>query len=189
MVDKGCPIGLGGPLPHVMAAKAIAFKEASDPSFSKYAHRIVDNAKAFAEALMQQKVRVLTDGTDNHLLVMDVAKSFGLTGRMVETVLRSAHLTVNRNAIPQDVNGPWYTSGVRLGTPAITTLGMNREEMQEIASIIVDLLKDAKPDIQDNGPSRAKAHVDPKTLERAQKRVADLLGRFVLYPELAIDEK
>ena len=191
VVDKGCPIVLGGPLPHVMAAKAIAFKEASSPAFAVYAHRVVDNAKALAEALMKQGVRVLTNGTDNHLLVMDVMSSFGLTGRQAETVLRAAHLTVNRNSIPQDVNGPWYTSGVRLGTPAMTTLGMNKEEMREIASIIVHLLKDAKPDIQENasGPSRAKAHVDPKTLEHAQKRAAELLGRFVLYPELVIDEK
>jgi glycine hydroxymethyltransferase len=189
VVDKGCPIVLGGPLPHVMAAKAIAFKEASAPAFKQYAHRVVENARAFAEELMRQGVRVLTNGTDNHLLVMDVAKSFGLTGRQAETALRSAHLTVNRNAIPQDINGPWYTSGVRLGTPATTTLGMNKEEMREIASIIVYLLKDAKPDIQDSGPSRAKAHVDPKTLDGAQRRVGELLGRFVLYPELAIDEK
>ena len=191
VVDKGCPIVLGGPLPHVMAAKAIAFKEASEPAFSQYAHRIVDNAKALAEALIKHGARVLTNGTDNHLLVMDVMTSFGLTGRMAESLLRSAHLTVNRNAIPQDANGPWYTSGIRLGTPALTTLGMNKEEMHEIASIIVHLLKDAKPDIVENtgAPSRAKAHADPKTLERAQKRVADLLSRFVLYPELAIDEK
>lgn len=190
VVDKGCPIVLGGPLPHVMAAKAIAFKEACAPSFSQYAHQIVENAKALAGELMKQHVHLLTNGTDNHLLVMDVMKSFGLTGRMAESLLRSAHLTVNRNAIPQDTNGPWYTSGVRLGTPALTTLGMKKEEMKEIASIIVHLLKDAKPDTMDTGAlSRAKAHVDPKTLEQAQKRAIDLLGRFVLYPELVIDEK
>jgi glycine hydroxymethyltransferase len=140
---------------------------------------------------MKHNVHVLTNGTDNHLLVVDVMKSFGLTGRMAESLLRSAHLTVNRNAVPQDSNGPWYTSGIRLGTPALTTLGMKKEEMGAIASIIADLLKNAKPEIaaETGAPSRAKAHVDNKILEHAKKRVSELLGRFVLYPELAIDEK
>ncbi|MBF8263498.1 MAG: glyA [Parachlamydiales bacterium] len=188
VVDKGCPIVQGGPLPHVMAAKAIAFKEASTPEFSRYAHRIVDNAKALAHALMQHKARVLTNGTDNHLLVMDVMGSFGLTGRQAESVLRQAHLTANRNAIPMDVNGPWYTSGVRLGTPAATTLGMKPEEMSAIASIIVDLLKNAKGliDEKTSQPSKAKAAVDPEALRRARQRVAEMLGRFPLYPELKI---
>jgi glycine hydroxymethyltransferase len=191
VVDKGCPIVLGGPLPHVMAAKAVAFKEALDPSFSRYAHQVVDNAKALAEELIKQKVKILTDGTDNHLLVMDVMKSFHLTGRQAESLLREAHLTANRNAIPQDVNGPWYTSGVRLGTPATTTLGMKQEEMREIASIIVDLLKGAKAQIdpKTNQPSRAKADVDPNVLKGAERRVDELLKCFVLYPELVIDEK
>jgi glycine hydroxymethyltransferase len=191
VVDKGCPIVLGGPLPHVMAAKAVAFKEALTPAFSKYAHQIVDNAQALAEALMKHNVRLLTNGTDNHLLVMDVMSSFGLTGRQAETLLRTARVTVNRNAIPQDANGPWYTSGVRLGTPAMTTLGMKKEEMHEIASIIVHLLKNAKPDSVENSdtPSRAKAHVDPQVLKIAQTKAAELLSQFMLYPELVIDEK
>jgi glycine hydroxymethyltransferase len=189
VVDKGCPIILGGPLPHVMAAKAIAFKEASTPEFSRYAHKIVENAKTLAETLMKHGVRVLTNGTDNHLLVMDMMKSFHLTGRQAESILREARLTVNRNAIPQDANGPWYTSGVRIGTPAITTLGMHKEEMREIASIIVDLLKETKPEIVENTklPSRAKAVVPPKILQRSQERVAELLSRFPLYPEVVID--
>jgi glycine hydroxymethyltransferase len=96
-VNKGCPIVLGGPLPHVMAAKAIAFKEAALPAFSRYAHQIVDNSRALAEALIKQGIAVLTNGTDNHLLVMDVAKTFHLTGRQAETILREARLTVNRS--------------------------------------------------------------------------------------------
>ena len=187
VVDKGCPIVLGGPLPHVMAAKAIAFKEASTPEFSRYAHQIVDNAKALAEALMQGGVHILTKGTDNHLLVMDVMKSFGLTGRQAESVLREARLTANRNAIPQDANGPWYTSGVRLGTPAATTLGMKPPEMREIASIIIDLLKDAKPEIVENKPSRAKALIPLPSKQRAGERVSALLNRFPLYPDIVID--
>ena len=190
MVDKGCPIVLGGPLPQVMAAKAIAFKEASTPAFAHYAHQIVDNSKALAEALMRAGVRVLTNGTDNHLLVMDVTSTFGLTGRQAESALRSAHLTVNRNAIPQDVNGPWYTSGVRLGTPAATTLGMKQEEMREIASVIVDLLKGTKSETVENSQqaSRAKVTIAPKVLQKAEKQVGELLGRFPLYPDVVIDE-
>ncbi len=189
VVNKGCPIVLGGPLPHVMAAKAIAFKEAAQPEFSKYAYKIVENAQELADSLMKLGLEVLTRGTDNHLLVMDVAKTFGLTGRQVETVLREARLTVNRNMIPRDINGPWYTSGVRMGTPATTTLGMKGSQMKEIASIIYDLLKEIKSGIdpKTGGPSRAKTHVPSHVIERAQNRVADILKEFPLYPELLID--
>jgi glycine hydroxymethyltransferase len=189
-VDKGCPIVLGGPLPHVMAAKAVAFKEIVSPEFCTYARQIVVNAKALAEGLMRRGAQILTKGTDNHLLVMDVMKSFQLTGRQAETLLREAGLTMNRNSIPQDVNGAWYTSGVRMGTPALTTLGMKEHEMGEIASIIVDLLKGAKPEIVEKTgqPSKAKASVDRRVLQNAKERVAHLLKQFPLYPELVIDE-
>jgi glycine hydroxymethyltransferase len=189
VVNKGCPIVLGGPLPHVMAAKAIAFKEAAQPAFSRYAHQIVDNARALAEALMKLGVDVLTGGTDNHLLLMNVTKTFHLTGRQAETVLREAHLTMNRNSVPKDPNGPWYTSGIRMGTPATTTLGMKEPQMREIASIIYDLLKETRPapDEKTGGLSRAKTHVPPQSMQRAQERVRDVLKEFPLYPELRID--
>lgn len=183
VVNKGCPIVLGGPLPHVIAAKAIAFKEASTPEFERYAFQVVENAQTLAEALIKRGARLLTNGTDNHLLVMDVMSSFGLTGRQAESVLRSAHLTANRNAIPDDINGPWYTSGVRLGTPAITTLGMKEVEMHEIASIIIDLLRQARP----SSESRSKAEIAPQYLATAEEKVSDLLSRFPLYPEVMID--
>lgn len=188
VVDKGCPLVLGGPLPHVMAAKAVAFKEALSPDFSRYAHKIVENARALAEALMEKGVKVLTGGTDNHLLVADVAKSFGLNGRQAESLLREARLTMNRNAIPSDPNGPWYASGIRMGTPATTTLGMGKEEMREIASVLFDLLKEAQPvrDEKTQMPSRSRASVDKKAMHKAQGRVADLLKNFPLYPELVI---
>jgi glycine hydroxymethyltransferase len=188
-VNKGCPIVLGGPLPHVMAAKAIAFKEAATPEFSTYAHKIVDNAKALAEGLIAKGIRVLTGGTDNHLLVMDVASTFHINGRMAESLLREAHLTVNRNSIPRDPNGPWYTSGVRMGTPATTTLGMGSAQMKEIASIIYDLLKEAKVEIVEKTglPSLSKAKVPLGTMSRAQARVAEVLKDFPLYPELGLD--
>ncbi len=189
VVNKGCPIVLGGPLPHVMAAKALAFQEAATSAFSQYAHRVVENAKSLAEALMQLGAQVLTGGTDNHLLVMDVAKSFGLTGRQAETALREARLTMNRNMIPRDAHGPWYTSGVRMGTPATTTLGMGPKEMREIASILYEVLKETKPgeDPKTGGPSRSKTHVPPKVIQRAEARVADILREFPLYPEIYID--
>lgn len=188
VVDKGCPLVLGGPLPHVMAAKAIAFKEANTPAFEKYAHQIVLNAQALARHLTSQGVHITTGGTDNHLLVIDVAKSFGLTGRQAESALREAKLTVNRNAIPFDVNGPWYTSGVRIGTPATTTLGMKENEMKEIASVIIELLRMTKaaPD-EKGGVSRAKVIIPPDGISRLQKQVDELLSRFPLYPELVID--
>ncbi|MGB7978711.1 MAG: glycine hydroxymethyltransferase [Chlamydiales bacterium] len=187
-VNKGCPIVLGGPLPHVMAAKAVAFEEAAQPEFSRYAHQIVENARALAEALKGFGIELLTGGTDNHLLVMNVAKSFQLTGRQAETVLREARLTVSRNAIPRDVNGAWYTSGVRIGTPAITTLGMTQVHMREIASILYELLRSARPGIDEKtgGASRAKTHVPPEAMRRAQERVAELLCAFPLYPELVV---
>jgi glycine hydroxymethyltransferase len=188
-IDKGCPLVQGGPLPQVMAAKAIAFEEAATPAFKKYSHQIVENAKAMAEAFHKAGTRVLTGGTDNHLLLLDVSSTFKLTGRQAELLLREAHLTVNRNAIPRDVNGPWYTSGVRIGTPAVTTLGMKEKEMEEIASITVSLLKEAKPspDEKTGAPSRAKAYAHPKALAQAQQRVGDILKHFPLYPELVID--
>ena len=182
VIDKGCPLVLGGPLPQVIAAKAIAFKEANTPEFEKYAHQVVANSKALAKALMAQGGHITTGGTDNHLMVLDVAKTFNITGRQAEGILRTAHMTVNRNAIPFDVNGPWYTSGVRLGTPALTTLGMKEKEMQEIASCIMELLKVTTP----VEGSRAKCHVNPDVLHSIQKRVNLLLEQFPLYPELII---
>lgn len=189
VVNKGCPIVLGGPLPQVMAAKAIAFKETDTPEFCRYAHQIVDNSRSLASELMKLGVEVLTGGSDNHLLVMNVAKTFNLTGRQAETILREAKLTVNRNAIPRDIHGAWYTSGIRIGTPATTTLGMKQPQMKEIASIIYELLKETKPamDEKTGGPSKAKAHVPPQVMHQAQRRVADVLKDFPLYPELLID--
>lgn len=186
-VNKGCPVVLGGPLPHIMAAKAVAFKEANAPSFKAYAQKIVDNARSLAERFLQKGVRLVTGGTENHLMILDVSR-FGLTGRHAETALRAAHLTVNRNAIPFDAQGPWYTSGIRLGTPALTTLGMGKEEMEEIADIIVSILSNTVPALAEKTgqPSKANSTTRPEILEAAQKRVAALLSRFPLYPEIEI---
>ncbi|MBI3900515.1 MAG: serine hydroxymethyltransferase, partial [Chlamydiia bacterium] len=186
MVDKGCPLVLGGPLPHVLAAKSLALKEVDTSAFKDYARQIVLNAQALAENLQRAGVRLLTGGTDNHLLVIDTATSFQLTGRQAETVLSEAHLTVNRNSIPHDPNGPWITSGIRVGTPAITTLGMKEKEMAEIAAILVSLLQAAKPITENGALSRSKAEADPQTLQKVRGRIVDLLSHFPLYPELVI---
>jgi glycine hydroxymethyltransferase len=184
-MDRGCPSVLGGPLPHVMAAKAVAFQEALTPAFRGYAHRIVDNARALAEALVAQGVPVLTGGTDNHLLLADVAGSFGLTGRQAESALRDCGVTLNRNSLPDDANGPWYTSGLRFGTPATTTLGMGAAEMKEIAAVVKEVLAKTRPARDAKGePSKARYETEAGTAEAARARVAGLLGRFPLYPEL-----
>lgn len=186
-VYKGCPLVLGGPLPHVMAAKAIAFKEANMPEFRLYAKKIVENCQALAEKLMEKGVRVVTGGTDNHLMIIDLS-AFGLTGRHAESALRQAHLTVNRNAIPFDKNGPWYTSGVRLGTAAITTLGMGIAEMHEIADIIFDILTHTKPNFVPNKQelSKAKSSTEDSVLKVCQSRVAKILERHPLYGDIIL---
>lgn len=187
VINKGCPLVLGGPLPHVLAAKAVAFKEANTDAFKTYSQKIVDNAKFLAESFLNQGTRLVTGGTENHLLILDISK-YNLTGRQAESVLREAKITANRNAIPFDIQGPWYTSGIRLGTPALTTLGMGKEEMKEIASIITSVLSNTKPAIVEKtgNPSKANYITDSKIMEAAQKRVENLLSRFPLYPEIEI---
>src|ERR687889_695324 len=112
-VDRGCPMVLGGPLSHVMAAKAVALTEARQPSFQVYAQRIADNAKSLAEGFLSRDARLVTDGTDNHIVLLDVS-AFGLTGRQAESALLDAGVVTNRNSVPSDPNGAWYTSGIRL---------------------------------------------------------------------------
>ncbi len=186
-VDRGCPLVLGGPLPHVMAAKAVALREAQKPEFAQYAQRIVDNARALASELIERGITVLTGGTDNHLVMVDLRK-LGLNGRQGEAALRAANLTCNRNVIPNDPSGAWYTSGLRLGAPALTSLGMGREEMKEIARIIHEVLSATKPGTTaQNQPSQVKFDTDPKVVENAQARVRDLLARHPLYPGLQLD--
>ena len=152
-VDRGCPLVLGGPLPHVMAAKAVALAEATRPSFRDYAAAVVDNARTLAEALIAAGVTVVTGGTDNHLVLIDV-RGVGLNGRQAEAALRAAGVTLNRNVVPDETNGPWYTSGLRLGTPAVTTLGMGADEMREIADIVAGVLRATSPGVVAFGPNR-----------------------------------
>lgn len=184
-VNRGCPLILGGPLPHVMAAKAVAFQEALTPDFSLYAHQIVVNAKTLAAELSKHGITILTGGTDNHLVMIDLT-TLQITGRQAENALREAFITSNRNMIPSDPNGPWYTSGIRLGTPALTTLGMKENEMAIIAKTIASVLKNVVPEnvARTGERSKAKATVNQRVLQEAKEIISSLLQQFPLYPEL-----
>jgi glycine hydroxymethyltransferase len=186
-VDKGCPLVIGGPLSHVMLAKAVALQENCAPDFKDYAKKIVENSQALASACIEQGLKVLTGGTDNHLLLIDV-RQFGINGRQAEAAVRECGITLNRNSIPFDPNGAWFTSGLRVGTPAITTLGMGVAEMQEIAVALKTVLAATKsPEIDGGKPSKTKYILDEKSKAQARLIVSKLLERFVLYPELDLN--
>ncbi|MFD6415113.1 glycine hydroxymethyltransferase [Streptomyces sp. NPDC060194] len=182
-VDRGCPMVLGGPLPHVMAAKAVAFAEARRPDFRDYAQRVVDNSRALAEGLIRRGATLVTGGTDNHLSLIDVAASYGLTGRQAEAALLDSGIVTNRNAVPADPNGAWYTSGIRIGTPALTTRGFGPEQLDETAALIDRVLRETRPGTTAKGaPSKAQHVLDPKIADEVSRRAADLLDGFPLYP-------
>jgi glycine hydroxymethyltransferase len=183
-VDRGCPMVLGGPMPHVMASKAVALAEARQPGFADYARRIVDNAAALADGLMRRGARLVTGGTENHLVLLDVDTRFGLTGRQAESALVESGVVTNRNSIPADPNGAWYTSGVRLGTPALTTLGLGPDELDEVAGIIVDVLQATTPSATKSGTSQARYVLANDVADASRKRCADLLAKFPLYPAI-----
>jgi len=170
---------LGGPLPHVMAAKAVALAEARRPEFAGYAQQIVANARALADGLLRRGVRLVTGGTDNHLVLADVSPS-GLTGRQAEAALLDAGLVTNRNSVPADPNGPWYTSGIRLGTPALTTRGLREDELAEVGSLMADVLDNTTPD----GDSKVRYRLDPAVAARVRARAEEIVGEHPLYPEV-----
>ncbi|WBC16266.1 glycine hydroxymethyltransferase [Micromonospora sp. WMMA1998] len=181
-VDRGCPMVLGGPLPHVMAAKAVALAEARRPDFADYAQRIVDNAQALADGLLRRGATLVTGGTDNHLVLIDVS-NYGLTGRQAEQALLDSGIVTNRNAVPQDPNGAWYTSGIRIGTPALTTRGLGATEMDATAELIHTVLSQTTAGTgPDGAASKAKYVLDPAVAEQVGKQAADLLTPFPLYP-------
>jgi glycine hydroxymethyltransferase len=176
-VDKGCPMVLGGPLSNMMAAKAVALAEARQPEFSEYAQRIADNAVALAEGLKRRGATLVTGGTDNHLALIDVS-SFGITGRQAESALLDSGIVTNRNSVPRDPNGAWYTSGIRIGTPALTTLGMGPDEMDQVADMMVEVFSGTEP----AEGSKAKYTVADGLSEKVKARAAELLGEYPLYP-------
>lgn len=165
-IDKSVFPGMqGGPLIHVIAAKATSFKEALSDEFKTYSKQIIDNAQALGEALATEGIRIVSGGTDNHLLLLDVTP-LQLTGKTSEEVLDKIGITTNKNTIPFDTESPFVTSGVRIGTAAVTTRGFKEEEMKEIASIISLTLKNDD---------------DEEKLTEAKQRVAALSERFPLY--------
>lgn len=167
-IDKAIFPGIqGGPLMHVIAAKAVAFGEALKPEFKKYQKRIVENAKALAEALSEKGFRLVSGGTDNHLMLLDV-RTKGLTGKEAEHILDEVGITVNKNTIPYDPESPFITSGIRIGTPAVTSRGMDTQAMQRIAEAIDIALTERS----DAGRARAR------------EIVAGLCQEFPLYPNL-----
>jgi glycine hydroxymethyltransferase len=185
-VDRGCPMVLGGPLSHVMAAKAVAFAEARQASFQTYAQAVADNAKTLAEGLMKRGVKLVTDGTDNHLVLMDVS-SFGLTGRQAESALLDSGVVTNRNSVPSDPNGAWYTSGVRIGTPALTSRGFGAAEFDRVAELITGVLKATTPVTTAAGtPGKAKYTIADGVAERTHAAAAELLDANPLYPGLEL---
>jgi glycine hydroxymethyltransferase len=170
----------------MMAAKAVALAEAAKPEFALYAQRIVDNAAALADGLLRRGAVLVTGGTDNHLVLLDT-RSFGLTGRQAESALLEAGIVTNRNSVPADPNGPWYTSGVRLGTPALTTLGMGTAEMAEIAELIMTVLIATDPRRTGSGElSQANYVLPPKVREATHARARELLAKYPLYPGITL---
>ncbi|MFL6390010.1 MAG: serine hydroxymethyltransferase [Terriglobales bacterium] len=168
-VDKITFPGIqGGPLVHIIAAKAVCFREALQPQFKDYAHQVVANARALARKIMDEGFRVITGGTDTHLMLIDVFAQ-GILGSEAENALGQAGITVNKNAIPFDSNPPLKPSGIRIGTPALTTRGMKEKEMVQTGAWIVEALRN---------------HKDTQALARIRKQVLELAEAFPLYPEL-----
>ena len=156
----------GGPLEHVIAAKAVAFKEALEPSFKAYSKQVVANAQALARALVSRGYQLVSGGTDNHLMLVDL-RNKGLTGKTAEKALDLAAITVNKNTVPKETQSPFVTSGVRIGTPAVTTRGMREPEMDRIAELIDQVLVSAD---------------DASVAERVKEEVRTLAAAFPLYP-------
>lgn len=161
----------GGPLMHIIAAKAVSFKEALDPSFKLYAGRVVDNAKVLADTLIQEGATLVSGGTDNHLMLIDV-RPWGLTGKQAEAILEHVGITVNKNTIPGETASPFVTSGIRIGTPALTTRGMGDEEMRILGECIAAVLK---------------RHGDDSVAASVHEHTKALAARFPLFmKEMAI---
>lgn len=163
-IDKSVfPAIQGGPLMHIIASKAVCFQEALQESFIEYQKQVISNAKTLAQALMEKGYKLLSNGTDNHLIVVDVKKSLNITGKMAEEILDKVYITCNKNTVPRDTEPPFICSGLRIGTPAITTRGMKEKEMITIASLIDQALRN--PD-------------DDEILVSVKKQVVSLTKRF-----------
>jgi glycine hydroxymethyltransferase len=170
LIDKQVFPGIqGGPLMHVIAAKAVALKEAMEPSFVEYGKQVVANARALAAALMERGYAIVSGGTDNHLMLVDL-RNRGITGKAAEAALGAAHITVNKNTVPGETQSPFVTSGMRIGTSAVTTRGMREGEMRTIAAMMDRVLR---------------APEDEATRREVGAEVRQLAGGFPLYPAAA----
>jgi glycine hydroxymethyltransferase len=163
----------GGPLMHIIAAKAVALKEALTDDFKRYQARIVRNAQTLAETLLEAGFRLVSGGTDNHLMLVDLTET-GITGKEAQETLDRTGITINKNAIPYDKKGPHVTSGIRIGTPAVTTRGMKEAEMKQIGGLITDVLKNIH---------------NEKRLAEVREEVTSLCRRFPLYAERIHDNR
>ncbi len=169
-----------------MAAKAVALAEARQPAFREYAQRIADNAKSLADGFLKRGARLVTGGTDNHIVLLDVT-SFGLTGRQAESALLDSGIVTNRNSIPADPNGAWYTSGVRFGTPALTTRGFGADDFDRVAELVVEVLTNTEANRGGQaGVSKAKYSLADGTAERVRAASVELLAANPLYPGLTL---
>jgi glycine hydroxymethyltransferase len=168
-IDKSVfPGAQGGPLEHVIAAKAVCFREALDPSFARYSQRVVGNARALATALIERGFQIVSGGTDNHLMLVDLRnRGASLTGKVAQTALDLAGITVNKNTVPKETQSPFVTSGIRVGTPAVTTRGMGEQEMRAIAGLMDRVL--AAPN-------------DADVTSNVRDEVRELANAFPLYP-------
>lgn len=166
-IDKTIFPGIqGGPLMHIIAAKAVAFKQALTPEFKEYQHQIVKNAKVLADVLEKGGLRIVSGGTDNHMILLDLKNSKNLTGAEAEKALGKAGITVNKNGIPYDTEKPMVTSGIRIGTPAVTTRGMREKEMEEIGKFILETFENINND---------------EKLAEIREKVKELCLKFPLY--------
>jgi glycine hydroxymethyltransferase len=162
----------GGPLMHVIAAKAVAFKEALEPEFKTYQQQVAKNAKVMAETLIARGYNIVSGGTDNHLMLVDLINK-GITGKAADAALGAANITVNKNSVPNDPQSPFVTSGIRVGTPAITTRGFKEAEVQQLANWIADVLDNIE---------------DTATIERVKGQVLDICARFPVYGSTALGD-
>ena len=168
-IDKAVFPGIqGGPLEHIIAGKAVALKEAFQPEFKDYAKRVIDNAKALAESLVANDMDLVSGGTDNHLMIMDLRR-YDKTGKDISNLLEKVNITANKNTVPNDPKSPFVTSGVRLGTPAITTRGFNTEDMKTVGEIIAETVKNSENETK---------------LEELRNKSATLCKKYPLYPDM-----
>lgn len=174
-IDKAVFPGIqGGPLEHVIAAKAVAFHEALQPEFKTYQQHIVENAKALAQTLIAEGLAIVSGGTDNHLMTVDLRPIPDMTGKKAQELLETVHITVNKNAIPNDPQKPMVTSGIRIGTPAVTTRGLTAEDMKTVGNCLADKLKNPE---------------DQKVHQAVLKKVAELCDRYPLYASRLVKVK